>query len=126
MLVLLIIFMVTAPTPTVDVRVDLPPPNPVAIPLEGRNPTFVQIEDEGGRIFLFVDGESTSIENLSDTVLRHVAENNYALPPQRYYADALIFIRADHDAAYNEVVTVMSRLKEEGFAKVGIFAEQVS
>ncbi|NWG53101.1 MAG: biopolymer transporter ExbD [Hydrogenophilaceae bacterium] len=126
MLVLLIIFMVTAPTPTVDVRVDLPPPNPVPQDMRGRNPTFVQIEDEGGRIFLYVDGEAANLDTLADTVLRHVAENNYALSPQRYYADALIFIRADHDAAYNDVVSVMSKLKEEGFAKVGIFAEQVS
>jgi len=35
LLVLLIIFMVTAPIPTVDIRVDLPPPNPVPIRLEG-------------------------------------------------------------------------------------------
>jgi len=38
LLVLLIIFMVTAPIPTVDIRVDLPPPNPVPIRLEGLNP----------------------------------------------------------------------------------------
>jgi biopolymer transport protein ExbD len=42
------------------------------------------------------------------------------------YAEARIFVRADQSTAYVNVVNVMSRLQEEGFVKVGIFAELAS
>ena len=125
MLVLLIIFMVTAPIPTVDVRVDLPPPNPMQRPPEvGRAPTFVQLNDDNGVVSYTVDGEAATLDGLLDTVLRHALENNYVLSPVDVYAEARIFIRADQDTAYGNVITLMSRLQEEGYAKVGIFAER--
>ena len=126
LLVLLIIFMVTAPIPTVDIRVDLPPPNPVPIRLEGLNPTIVGIRETASGLQFFVDEQVVQIANLGEVTLEHAIRNNPALNTEDIYAEARIFVRADQSTAYGNVVNVMSQLQEEGFAKVGIFAELAS
>jgi biopolymer transport protein ExbD len=125
LLVLLIIFMVTAPIPTVDVRVDLPPPNPVPIRLEGLNPTMVVLR-EGNGLELYVGSERVEMANIAERTLEHAIRNNPALNVEDIYAEARIFVRADQSTAYANVVNVMSKLQEEGFVKVGIFAELAS
>jgi biopolymer transport protein ExbD len=126
LLVLLIIFMVTAPIPTVDIRVDLPPPNPVPIRLEGLNPTVVGIREDPTGMVIFVDEETVELSQLGEVTLTHAIRNNPALNHDQVYAEARVFVRADQSTAYGNVVNVMSRLQEEGFAKVGIFAELAS
>jgi len=126
LLVLLIIFMVTAPIPTVDIRVDLPPPNPVPIRLEGLNPAIVGVRETPAGLAIYVDEEIVQLSQLGDTTLRHAQRNNPALDFQDLYAEARIFVRADQSTAYGNVVDVMSRLQEAGFVKVGIFAELAS
>jgi biopolymer transport protein ExbD len=123
LLVLLIIFMVTAPIPTVDIRVDLPPPNPVPIHLEGLNPTIVGIREGAGGLEVFVDEQTVTMSQLGQVTLEHAIRNNPALNVEDIYAEARVFVRADQSTAYGNVVDVMSRLEEEGFVKVGIFAE---
>ena len=126
LLVLLIIFMVTAPIPTVDIRVDLPPPNPVPIKLEGLNPTIVGLRETGTGLSVFVDNQSVTMAQLGDVTFDHARTNNPALEYRDIYAEARIFVRADQSTAYGNVVDVMSRLQESGFVKVGIFAELAS
>ncbi|HVV32641.1 MAG TPA: biopolymer transporter ExbD [Vitreimonas sp.] len=126
LLVLLIIFMVTAPIPTVDIRVDLPPPNPVPIHLEGLNPTIVGIREGAGGLEIFVDEETVSLSQLGAKTLEHAQRNNPALDFRDLYAKARIFVRADQSTAYGNVVNVMSQLQEEGFVQVGIFSELAS
>ena len=126
LLVLLIIFMVTAPIPTVDIRVDLPPPNPVPIRLEGLNPTIVGIRETPSGLAIYVDEETVQMAQLGDRTLDHAIRNNPALEVSEIYAEARIFVRADQSTTYGMVVNVMSRLQEEGFVKVGIFAELAS
>lgn len=126
LLVLLIIFMVTAPIPTVDIKVDLPPPNPVPIRLEGLNPTIVGVRETPAGLAIYVDEEVVQMSTLGDVALSHAIRNNPALDTQDIFAEARIFVRADQTTAYGNVVDVMSRLQEEGFVKVGIFAELAS
>jgi biopolymer transport protein ExbD len=126
LLVLLIIFMVTAPIPTVDIRVDLPPPNPVPIRLVGLNPTVVGIREGPAGMEVFVDEQTIQMSQLGDVTLEHAIRNNPALNVQDIYAEARIFVRADQSTAYGNVVDVMSQLQEAGFVKVGIFAELAS
>ena len=126
LLVLLIIFMVTAPIPTVDIRVDLPPPNPVPIRLEGLNPTIIGIRETPAGLAVYVDEEVVQMSKLGQKTLDHAIRNNPALNIEDMYAEARIFVRADQSTTYGNVVDVMSKLQEEGFAKVGIFAELAS
>ena len=62
MLVMLIIFMVAAPTPTVDVKVDLPPPGiPIYTQPEDK-PTIVTLQDAGGVLVYYIGDELVTRE----------------------------------------------------------------
>ncbi|MES1200648.1 MAG: biopolymer transporter ExbD [Pseudomonadota bacterium] len=122
LLVLLIIFMVTAPIPTVDLRVDLPPPNPVPIHLEGLHPTMIVIQETPNHQ-IFVDQEPVTMDTLADVTFQHAIQNNPALNFEQILSDAKIFVRADQSTAYSNVVDVMSKLQQADFVQVGIFAE---
>ena len=117
LLVLLIIFMVTAPRPTTDLRVDLPTGGP---PAPGQ-PTIVMLEANGGG--LFVDGEAVTLEALPDVALAHALANNPEMNSGNVRFYARILVRADQDAAYASVVDVVDELQGARFAKVGMFGE---
>jgi biopolymer transport protein ExbD len=81
---------------------------------------------EGAGLELYVGPEQVTLANLGERTLDHAIRNNPALNVEDIYAEARIFVRADQATAYSNVVNVMSQLQEEGFAKVGIFAELAS
>jgi biopolymer transport protein ExbD len=121
LLVLLIIFMVTAPLPTVDIKVDLPqntPPGPAPI-----HPTIVALRETPSGLEVSVDGEITSMDVLDAVTLAHARANNPETAFADLYAEARVFVRADQSTAYRNVVAVMDALQTGGFAQVGVFAE---
>jgi biopolymer transport protein TolR len=112
MLVLLVIFMVTAPLMTSGIDVDLPKTD--AKPLnQDSDPITVSI-DAKGEIYL-----RNAVVTLPDLVerLRAMAENN----PERR-----IFVRGDNAVNYGLVVQVMGTITQGGFTKVALLAEQPS
>ncbi|MBV9250121.1 MAG: protein TolR [Acetobacteraceae bacterium] len=112
MLVLLIIFMVTAPLMTSGVSIDLPKTN--AAPLNNDSePLTISINAEG-QIFL----QDTQLE-LADLVprLQSLAQNN----PERR-----IFVRGDKDLPYGRIMQVMGTITQGGFTKVALLAEQTT
>jgi biopolymer transport protein ExbD len=122
LLVLLIIFMVTAPTPTTDLRVDMPRPSPariVALP-----PTIVAIRQTGGSVRVFVDDEEASGAELPQRALAHLQAANPSLTAEDALANAHIFVRADLNVAYERVVTVVDALERAQFLHVAISAQQ--
>jgi len=110
MLVLLIVFMVTAPLLTVGVPVDLPKSQAQSInePVE---PLVVSVDGEG-RIYL----QETEI-TLPELVpkLRAITERK---------PDTRIYVRGDKAIAYGEVMRVMGRINGAGFTKVALVTEQ--
>jgi biopolymer transport protein ExbD len=124
LLVLVIIFMVAAPVPTVDIKVDLPPPN--AIPTISENhPTIVSLVDYGGGYSLFVDGAPIAgLEYLGSETLKRALVNNPGRPVEQIYAEARIYLKADQNTIYKNVMDVMNALQDEGFVKVGVVAEE--
>ncbi|HXT78398.1 MAG TPA: protein TolR [Acetobacteraceae bacterium] len=112
MLVLLIIFMVTAPLMTSGVSVDLPKTN--AQPLNNDSEPLTVSIDAQGQIFL----QDQAVE-LSDIVpkLQAIAQNN----PERR-----IFVRGDKDLAYGRIMEVMGTITQGGFTKVALLAEQTA
>ena len=120
LLVLLIIFMVTAPKPTTDFNVDLPSGAPVRVLIA---PTIVQLSDDGAAVTFSVDGEVATVDALADVTLAHALRNNPDVPLERIYAEARIFVRADQGTAYGNVVTLMDTLRQARFANIGLFAE---
>ncbi len=110
MLVLLIIFMVTAPLMTSGVSVDLPKTD--AKPLNTDSQPLTVTIDASGKIFL-QDQEVQLPELVAK--LQAVAENNQ---------DRRIFVRGDKDLAYGRIMEVMGTITQGGFTKVALLAEQ--
>ena len=108
MLVLLIVFMVTAPLMTVGVPVELPKSD--AGNLSGQDEPLVISVNAGGEVFL----QETQIE-IADLAPRLVAisGNN---------PEARIFIRGDQAINYGRVMEVMSTINAAGFNRVGLVA----
>ncbi|MEM8798789.1 MAG: protein TolR [Pseudomonadota bacterium] len=109
MLVLLIIFMVTAPLLTLGVPVDLPKAN--AKPLgEDQKPLQLSI-DRNGAIFI----EDTEIDRgeLLQRLSAIAAERN----------DPRIYIRADQSLAYGDVMVIIAEIKTSGFEKLALISD---
>ena len=122
LLVLLIIFMVTAPKPTTDLRVDLPPPAPG--PASLIEPTIVELRTAPTGFAVFVGGVEVSFETLGANALAHIAAANPALAAGDIHAEARVFVRADLDVAYAPVVGAVEALKLSGFENVSIVAQR--
>jgi biopolymer transport protein ExbD len=111
MLVLLIVFMVTAPLATTTIRLDLPPAVPGA---PQHPPTYVSIADSG-QIFISVSPtqmRATTLDAMGGDLTRIAGPG------------ARIFIRADHHVKYGRFVSVLDRLRADGFGNVGLISEE--
>jgi biopolymer transport protein TolR len=112
MLVLLIIFMVTAPLMTSGVSVDLPKTN--ATPLNNDSEPLTVSINAAGKIFL--QDQETDISEIVPK-LQAIAQNN---------PDRRIFVRGDKDLAYGRIMEVMGTITQGGFNKVALLAEQTA
>lgn len=110
MLVLLIIFMVTAPALLQGVNVDLPATR--AAPLESKEESLILSVTSDKRIFL---GET-------ELPRKNLAEKLKAILAERVHNE--IFIRADQSIPYGEVVGLLADLKDAGIAKVGMVTRE--
>ncbi|MDE1987971.1 MAG: protein TolR [Alphaproteobacteria bacterium] len=109
MLVLLIVFMVTAPLLTVGVPVDLPKTRAQALS-QDREPLSVTIKSNG-QIFL----QNTPVAE-DDLVpkLTAIAANGY---------DQRVFVRGDKSVDYGRVMEVMGMLSAAGFTHIGLVTD---
>jgi biopolymer transport protein TolR len=109
MLVLLVVFMVTAPLLTVGVPVDLP--ETAAPPInEPKEPTVITVNKEGE---LYIQDTSIPMDGLV-AKLQAVTNSN---------PDAVLYVRGDKDINYGKVLEVMSLISNAGFHKVSLVAE---
>ena len=109
MLVLLIVFMVTAPLLTVGVEVDLPKTKAGAINADAA-PLVVSIKSDGS---LYLQETIVEPEALIPR-LKAISDAN---------PDVRIFVRGDRAVSYGEVLSVMGRIQSAGFAKVALVAK---
>jgi biopolymer transport protein TolR len=111
-LVLLIIFMVTAPLLQTGVDVDLPQAEARTIDPQQDQPIIVSINAEGR---LFVDaGNEEDVEVDSDELTVRVTDALQKKP------GLPVLIRGDKTVDYGKVVTVMASLKNAGVPSVGL------
>lgn len=123
LLVLLIIFMVAAPIPTTDVKVDLPPPvnQPDPPKDKPKTPTVVDIRDDGtGVPQIFVDTQLTEPDFLAAKVLERIT---YHVPDSPNRLLETVRVRADQTLPYASVMETMAILQEADFQKVSLVAE---
>jgi biopolymer transport protein TolR len=109
MLVLLIIFMVTAPLLVAGVQVDLPESKAAALD-QDREPVAISIDAEGR---IFVDDAAVAAEALPAR-LRQVAAGSSEEGGPR------IFLRADRGLDYGRVMLVMGELNRAGLRRVAL------
>lgn len=110
MLVLLIVFMVTAPLLTVGVPVDLPKTN--AAPIETqKDPLYVTVRIDGT---VWVQEKQVDIRSELVPMLISITGNN---------PEARILVRGDSSIAYGKMLEVMGTMSAAGFKKVGLVAE---
>jgi biopolymer transport protein TolR len=110
MLVLLIVFMVTAPLLTVGVPIDLPDAQARPLP-EDTKPLEVSI-DQNGAIFL----EDTPVGKAELVARLKAITNNKA--------DARIYVRGDQSLSYGTIMEVIGSINGAGFTKVALVAER--
>jgi biopolymer transport protein TolR len=112
MLVLLVIFMVTAPLLTQGVKVELPQAESQNIETKGQEPLIVSV-DKQGRFFLNIGDKPdkpVDAKNLTTrikAVLRHRQDNT-------------VYVKGDRNVPYGDIVEVMALLKQSGVEHVGL------
>ncbi len=117
MLVLLIIFMVSAPLATVSIKLDLPPATPPVNPEQQKEPTYISIQESGS---IFIADKQTTIETLANDVCAAVGN-----PTGQGCQEERVFVRAQAEVKYNQFMEVMNELQKKGFFKVGLLNEDI-
>jgi biopolymer transport protein TolR len=118
MLVLLIIFMITAPLLTEGVKVQLPKAGARAIPpemMKDSKPIVLNI-DETGRLFL-------NYNKPEDQAISAEEVERQAAAVLRRAPETVVLVKGDYRVAYGEVVSAMTILQRAGADKVGFVTE---
>ena len=111
MLVLLIVFMITAPLLTVGIPVDLPRTEARNLPA-GEEPLTITVNGAGE---IFLQETVVTLDELAPR-LRAIAGTGY---------NSRIYIRADGRAAYGDVAQVMARINAAGFTNLGLVTDPI-
>ena len=109
MLVLLIVFMVTAPMLTVGVPVNLPNSDADSLP-DDKEPLTLSINSKGE---IFIQKSKVGYSELIPKLLA-ISKNR---------TDTRIYVRGDRNINYGRVMEVMGKLSGSGFSKVALISE---
>ncbi len=110
MLVLLIIFMISAPLLTVGVPLELPRTDASAVSADNE-PISVSVDRAGG---IYVDQDPATLDQLGPRVAAIAGAGA---------TDRPIFVRADGAAPYEAVARVMARLSASGFSSINLITD---
>ena len=111
MLVLLIVFMVTAPLLTVGIKVDLPKVKATAL-TDIKDPIEITVNLEGN---IYIGESKVEVENLIPR-LNAITEQN---------TEARIYIRGDRVVAYGRIMEIMSIINSAGYIKVALITQNL-
>ena len=112
MLVLLIVFMVTAPLLTVGIKVDLPKVKATAL-TDIKDPIEITVKLDGE---VYIGESKVEVENLIPR-LTAITEQN---------TEARIYIRGDRVVAYGRIMEIMSIINSAGYIKVALITQILS
>nr|WP_317198938.1 protein TolR [uncultured Psychrobacter sp.] len=116
MLVLLVIFMVTAPMLTTGVDVDLPKEQASTL-TQNQLPVIVSLTDSGE---IFISYENNIDMPISEPELIEVLSNLQAQYLSSGEAPVQVMINADQNNQYGSIVALMASLQQAGIEKVGL------
>jgi TolR protein len=109
MLVLLVIFMVTAPLLAVGVPVDLPKTSAAQLS-QPKEPIVLSLDSEGGT---FIGNERVEPDDLKDRLSKLAAED----------PDRVVYVRGDRTISYEQLMRALGLVSSAGFTKVSLLAE---
>ena len=118
MLVLLVIFMISAPLMVQGIQVNLPEAASEALPVKNEEPLIVSITKEGN-VFLETDstrGRSLNLEEMNELVSK-IFEASPGLQ---------VVIRGDGEVKYETVMSVMASLQIAGASDIGLISAPIS
>ncbi len=115
MLVLLVIFMITAPMLTEGVQVELPQTFAKTLAKDQEEPVVISV-DAKGQYYINI-GDNTDKPLSAEKLLTRVAAVMRQRPGQGVY------IKGDRSVNYGKVVTIMAQLQQAGVKQVGLVTE---
>lgn len=119
MLVLLVIFMITAPMLTQGVKVDLPQAKASIIENNDDLPLIISINEQG-QYFINDENQQSRAFSLQNLIVRVMAEVNISKSTNK---QKQILLRGDKAVEYGKVIALMATLKNQGIDKVGLMTE---
>lgn len=122
MLVLLVIFMITAPILTQGVTVDLPKAESQAVKTTDREPIIVSV-NSAGEYFLNVDTNPDTPMAAENLMVRVAAELALAKESGQ---SVNVLVKGDQGVPYGRVVLAMSALKQAGAEQVGLVTDSTN
>src|SRR5262245_25754303 len=112
MLVLLIIFMVSAPLLTVGVPIDLPQTRASSLDQADKEPLAISVNTKGQ---VFLQNSEIKVEELVPKL--------QAITAARGGADERIYVRGDKNVDYGTMMKIMGRLSAAGYRRVALVTE---
>ncbi|MBG76365.1 MAG: protein TolR [Pelagibacteraceae bacterium] len=112
MLVLLIVFMVTAPLLTVGIPIDLPKVKADAL-TDQKDPLEISIKLNGE---VYLGDNIINVENLIQTI-EAITEENF---------ESRIYVRGDRGIAYGRVMEIISMINNAGYRRVALVTQNPS
>ena len=109
MLVLLVVFMITAPMLATGVSVTLPKVKAEQMPPSDQRPLVVTV-DKDEKYYVGMEDTPVALGDLAD-MMKALAENNM---------EKRVYVRADEAVSYGAVVTVLALLQSSGFTNAGL------
>ena len=120
MLVLLVIFMITAPLLTQGVKVDLPQTAAKAMDEHQKEPLIVTVDAKGNYFFNLADKPNQPI---TARTLSHLVTNQ--LTHTQGVPERPVLVRGDKNANYGKIVEAMVLLQQAGAKSVGLITQPV-
>ena len=115
LLVLLVIFMISAPLMVQGIEVNLPEASSEALPVKNNEPLIVSITRDGS---IFLETESTKNKSISigemGNLVTKIFENRPGLQ---------VVIRGDSEVKYDRVMKVMAQLQASGASDIGLISQ---
>lgn len=121
MLVLLVIFMVTAPMITSGIKVDLPQANNPPIESKER-PPIVTLGKDGNIYLEFQDhdkNQSLSLQEL-ESILNHAQQQ-----AEQEHKQFTVLVNGDKSRPYGDVIALMASLQQAGLTQVGLLTDHL-
>ncbi len=118
MMVLLVIFIATAPVVMQGVSVDLPQAESQAMSEDQKVPVICTV-DKQGNYFVEFKSATTKVQDLSEltSMVQNFRSQDKTVP---------VVVQGDMQATYNSVVQLMNALKQAGVEQVGLVTEPIA